>query len=559
MGLSLSPTIYSDQEEIAKDLKHCGWKVRPQKSQYKRNEIFISLSKQDPLLWTMTCYLENGVKNWSLTPTQVKQSLDHYMCVDFKNKKLSTSRSKTPKRRPIEKSLVKMGKVFFPLGFWLDFSQAKNVHNLLEKLFELPVFLSNAYLLLCVLKKGESFATVYDYSRGRDLKKINLESEKFNAIYDHVRKNKKGYLFNMSNLSAYLNVQGYALGGSATSSEYQVVFLVSKNELIPPAAEEIHAIKSLLPELIPWIEYVLDVETKHYKAAMCQSLAKLLPIALDFQYEVNDVVKKWSGELEEVSEVINEMEPQKIANITLATKSNSDETYLDLNHYQRVKLLGELFNTLKHELSNPLFGLKLSQQIILTEIVDQQLIQLWKNIEINVSRCEQILNSTLDLFGTKNIHQTFDLADVIAQALLLTKSKTKGILIDKKLADPPRLVGDPSLILHIVFNLLINAGEHLVNRKNDDNSFVGKINMVGNWDSEHECYQLMVADNGSGVAKEIQEKIFQKFVTSKTQGTGLGLSLSHKLAQKIPGELIFAGNGLILSGAHFILRIKSAQ
>lgn len=556
MAVSLTPLIYADHPEVSLQVKAWGWKVRVGKHEYKKNEAYIDLNESDKKLWNLKIYTEQSSQLWCLRPLQIKQTLDHLICFEGKNKKSSNAKPNKQQKANIEKSLVKMGKVFFPMSFWLDFSESQNVHELLEKLFELPVFLSNAYLLLCILKKGESLATVYDYSRGRKVKKISLESEKFNAIFDHVKKNKKGYLFNMSNLSSYLNVQGYAQGGAATSSDYQVVLLVSKNELIPPTLEEIHAIKSLLPELIPWIEYTLNMENKNHRAEIYQAVAQHLPITLDLLVDSGEKQRQWTGELQEFTKDLGSLFPQKIKIKSLKTKNNSEDTYLDLNHYQRVKLLGELFNTLKHELSNPLFGLKLSQQILTPYMSDQQTLQLWKNVEINITRCEQILNSTLDLFGTNNVNQLFYLSDVISQALLLSKSKTKGLVINNQCQELPKLMGDASLILHIIFNLIINAGEHLLNKKTHEKYFQGTILIQGKLSDSKQHYELIIADNGDGVSQEVIPKLFQKFITSKPHGTGLGLSLSYKLAQKIPGELAYLGNGLILSGAHFILRIN---
>jgi len=78
----------------------------------------------------------------------------------------------------------------------------------------------------------------------------------------------------------------------------------------------------------------------------------------------------------------------------------------------------------------------------------------------------------------------------------------------------------------------------------------------GKISDDQNFYELTLADNGDGVPDQVKAHLFRKFVTSKPQGTGLGLSLSQKLAQKIPGELIYSGNGLNLPGAHFILRIN---
>lgn len=554
MKPSSSPLLYCDELPLIEDLKSWGFKPKSTKANYKSNDVLI-VSSTTPALLDITFFSIHKSEKIQISRDQLRPFVFH---LNYSHKKQNSfpKFEEISKKKYLQKALVKVGGVDFPLGFWLDFSNSKTVKDLLEKLFDLPVFLKNAYLLLCVLKKGESFATVYDYSRGRKLKKINLESEKFNAVYDHVKKNKKGYLFNMSNLSYFLNVQGYAQGGAASSSSYQVVFLVSKNELIPPTQEEINAIKLLLPELIPWIEYILNTETKENKIELYSLITKYLPVDLDINLEQSGIKQQWKGRLQEFVKDLDKIRNSKIQNIEVIAHSNSDEAYLDLNHYQRVKLLGELFNTLKHELSNPLFGLKLSQQVVVNDIKDPQLAQLWNNVEINVTRCEQILESALDLFKERNINQLFDLDEVIRQALLLSKSKIKGIIIEQNIQSAPKIKGDPSLLLHIIFNLLINAGEHLQNLKNQKSSFVGKILIEGQITHDDNLYKITVADNGEGIPSEIQSKLFQKFVTTKSQGTGLGLSLSHKLAQKLPGELSFAGNGIKLSGAHFHLDIK---
>ena len=57
--------------------------------------------------------------------------------------------------------------------------------------------------------------------------------------------------------------------------------------------------------------------------------------------------------------------------------------------------------------------------------------------------------------------------------------------------------------------------------------------------SDNDCVEIRVVDNGNGIPKNVVEKIFQPFFTTKPtgQGTGLGLSLSYDIVKAHGGEL----------------------
>jgi signal transduction histidine kinase len=50
---------------------------------------------------------------------------------------------------------------------------------------------------------------------------------------------------------------------------------------------------------------------------------------------------------------------------------------------------------------------------------------------------------------------------------------------------------------------------------------------------------LKVNDNGPGIPKEMQERVFEPFVTTKTRGTGLGLAIVKRLVEDMDGQILF--------------------
>ncbi|MRG45330.1 PAS domain S-box protein [Chitinophaga sp. SYP-B3965] len=98
-------------------------------------------------------------------------------------------------------------------------------------------------------------------------------------------------------------------------------------------------------------------------------------------------------------------------------------------------------------------------------------------------------------------------------------------------AGRPEVFLDPSLLKHIVMNLLGNA----IKFSNDD----GVISIYTA--SEKEQFKLVVKDNGIGMSQEDQQHLFERFYrganVSNIQGTGLGLSIVSKYAELMNGQI----------------------
>ena len=90
--------------------------------------------------------------------------------------------------------------------------------------------------------------------------------------------------------------------------------------------------------------------------------------------------------------------------------------------------------------------------------------------------------------------------------------------------DPPDLevLADKKQISQVLINLIKNAMEALEVNQNGKITLTGKINSNGR-------PQITVADNGPGIPRELIDKIFIPFFTTRESGSGIGLSISRQI------------------------------
>jgi signal transduction histidine kinase len=106
------------------------------------------------------------------------------------------------------------------------------------------------------------------------------------------------------------------------------------------------------------------------------------------------------------------------------------------------------------------------------------------------------------------------------------------------------VVCDPFAVRQLLLNLLLNALD-----------FAHTRIQVSTRAVEGEA-EVVVADDGPGVPPKDRERIFQRFVTTRPGGNGLGLSTSREIAQAHGGRLSLVETG---SGATFAVRLPAAR
>ncbi|MBC8258219.1 MAG: GHKL domain-containing protein [SAR324 cluster bacterium] len=116
--------------------------------------------------------------------------------------------------------------------------------------------------------------------------------------------------------------------------------------------------------------------------------------------------------------------------------------------------------------------------------------------------------------------------------MLKRQFETQGIKIEIKLGRKQFLIyGNPTLMQQVVYNLAVNSRDALSGFSAKQIEFLLK--------RSSNKVMLDVKDNGSGIAPENLQNIFEPFFSTKTRGhgTGLGLSISNRIVKNHSGVL----------------------
>jgi len=143
-----------------------------------------------------------------------------------------------------------------------------------------------------------------------------------------------------------------------------------------------------------------------------------------------------------------------------------------------------------------------------------------------------------------NIHE------ILRQARRIIQSANPSIIFDERY-DPslPHAFGDPDTLMQALLNLIKNAAESAGDNGQIRLETSFRTGVRGGKSGRNLPVQIKIIDDGPGIPKDMLTQIFQPFVTTKSQGQGLGLALVSKVAaaheglvdvQSVPGRTVFS-------------------
>lgn len=349
----------------------------------------------------------------------------------------------------------------------------------------------------------------------------------FNSLFNLVKKSKSKIFYKTDEVSLPLTVNGAFLGKEFVLHDLKIVLIVSNGGFFPYQNEEIcnFSIKSKKLALST-LRMFSELEAQKKIALEKQSL--------NFLNSFNENQNDETGPEDHSKQIVSE-----------------------IFHHNKIELFSEILNNLKHDISNPLFGISLVSQEIIERLEGDSINEIketLQGIEQNAQRCHQIIKNFQNVYDPLIGNMTVDLTIVIRDTVLLTKSETRGIKIllenDETEQWTKKIQTNPIIVGQILFNLIINAAQAIKDTPKNEPRGLIKINLNKN----ENIITIAVCDNGPGIAPQIGAKIFSPFFTTKQTGTGLGLCICKKLIQKIKGNLSYYNNSP-MPGVTFSLQL----
>jgi hypothetical protein len=203
-----------------------------------------------------------------------------------------------------------------------------------------------------------------------------------------------------------------------------------------------------------------------------------------------------------------------------------------MSRAEHLATLGELATGLAHEIRNPLAGIAGVIEIVGRDLpATSPARAVVKDVRLEISRISRTLTDLLETARPRrpevrrsNLNTTVEHAVMLARQQVLSRP----IKIElQKAPDLPEVEHDSDQVHQVLLNLLLNAVQ-AVERTGTVNVEIGKRDNFAS---------VVVSDTGRGIAPQNLPNIFRPFYTTKGDGTGLGLSLAHRIVEDHHGRI----------------------
>jgi two-component system nitrogen regulation sensor histidine kinase GlnL len=192
--------------------------------------------------------------------------------------------------------------------------------------------------------------------------------------------------------------------------------------------------------------------------------------------------------------------------------------------------MSKMTSLLAHEVKNPLAGIKGAAQLLETEIPEESR-ELSSMIVTEADRITALLNRIENLSSDMPVQlKDVNIHEILDHCIRITTASFGRHLDIKCHYDPslPNIDADPDLLVQCFLNLFKNASE-----ETDDK---GILTLTTSYNLSrylstsqsfqvHLPLQIEIEDNGSGIPEELQDYIFEPFISGKQSGSGLGLAM----------------------------------
>jgi PAS domain S-box-containing protein len=221
-----------------------------------------------------------------------------------------------------------------------------------------------------------------------------------------------------------------------------------------------------------------------------------------------------------------------------------------LSYSQKLAALGKLTSGVAHEIKNPLNAMVIHVALLrekLSRAGPSDAQASLDTLEQEIRRLDRVISGFLKFTRPEDLQLTSvtlpELLEEVVQ-LVSVEAEGSGIAIEADVSSAvPPVYGDRELLQQVFVNLMRNAIEAMPGG--------GQLHLSAR--PVEESIEIVVSDTGVGIDPELLDKIFDLYVTTKSRGSGIGLSVVYRIVQLHGGEItVESRKG---EGARFLVRL----
>ncbi len=237
------------------------------------------------------------------------------------------------------------------------------------------------------------------------------------------------------------------------------------------------------------------------------------------------------------------------------------EDFSDLLKAQKEAAWREVARRVAHEIKNPLTPIALSADRIQRHLdrgltPDDASLAVIRGCAATIAGAVQTVRSLVDEFSSLARFpaaqpRPADVNEIIENALRMFAGQIDGIAVQKQLDESlPMALADPEGIKRALANLIDNAIEAM------QDSLLRELHISTTLVESKDAVEIVVADTGHGVTREVKEKLFLPYFSTKKRGTGLGLAIVRRIIEDHRGSIRVEENRPV--GARFVVELPLA-
>jgi two-component system, NtrC family, sensor histidine kinase HydH len=215
---------------------------------------------------------------------------------------------------------------------------------------------------------------------------------------------------------------------------------------------------------------------------------------------------------------------------------------------ERLSTLGQMAAALAHEVRNPLGAMKLVLSILRQDVADRPgALELVEQVDRSIASLDHVVSNILHFSKGKPLQLApLSVSAVLQEIAQGFRDANKNCRIAISLKGNPFILGCEHSLRQVFQNITQNALQAMKSKGNIEISIT---------DLPAENIEIVVRDDGPGIAPDVLQNIFNPFVSGRIEGTGLGLAIVKKIVVQ-HGGTVSVRNGINNDkGAEFIVKL----